>query len=109
MVEDSIFAALIRDICDRPDCRDITNDKQEILRRSLRDGIEERLKPRLADWIRNGGMTEVSVIYSLPANPNISESSETYERIVYGAAKNYLHEQGFFLEEKECRWYYRPQ
>ena len=98
-----LFEALVRDIQVCPD-RNLAQ-KQELEKR-LDTAIRQVFKNTLPHWRRYYGMTEMSVIYSLPANNKIREDAESYERIVYGAAKKILIEEGFELVPKECRWNY---
>lgn len=98
-----IFTELIRDISHR------TQEDPEAprLRAELRREVYENLRSYFPNWKRYGGMTEMSVIYALPANPLIKEDGASYERLVYGTAKDILEQKGFTLETKESRWKYK--
>ncbi|HIH15528.1 MAG: hypothetical protein QT08_C0022G0007 [archaeon GW2011_AR17] len=101
-----IYNELVRNIFDRTfDSSLEVQTERSLLEKKLETVILERLKFCIPAWKRNGSMAELSVICTLPANHMIKENAETYERIIYGAAKKILINQGFFL--KEGRWHYR--
>ncbi len=101
----SIFDTLLEDIRRHPD----RADAQRIdLERRLRQAVFDGLQPYLPTWKRNREITPISVICALPASNQIIETSEEYERLVYGAAARILTEEGFVFGEGEERWYYRP-
>lgn len=99
---DTLFRSLIEDICSRSP----EDEEQNKLRIQLRHSIRENLRTKISPWKNAGGMGDMSVIYVLPANNLIREDEKTYERLVYGTAKEILQEEGFTYNHRTLRWEY---
>ncbi|MDP3728836.1 MAG: hypothetical protein Q8R18_05285 [bacterium] len=103
---ESIYRALVRDICIRAsDSSQEVQREKTLLEEKLEASLVNTLKTLIPAWKRNGGMAEISVVYALPASNMIREDVDSYERVVYGTAKKILRKNGFVLEEN--RWHYR--
>ena len=100
----SLFDGLIRSILEHPDRDDAIRIQAE---RRLEEAIEDGLKYRLPAWKTSGSVTPISIIFSLPASNAVYETTEDYEREVYGRAASILRREGFTFRETEQRWYYR--
>ncbi|MSR86446.1 hypothetical protein EXS74_03565 [Candidatus Woesearchaeota archaeon] len=101
----TIFDALLEDIRNRPKTDD---DEGIALEARLRSAVWGGLGSHLPTWRRDGTVSVISIICALPSSDPRIQTTDDYEKFVYGTAARILSEEGFEYKKNEERWYYRP-